>query len=182
MIEKKVLTNKLIKEIIKENYDIVIKKVTLITAGSAEIYKISSEKDYILKLYQSKYNKEQIDKEVNVINYLSNKKFIVPKYIKTKNNDYSVKVNNRYMILQECISGESKEKFEGNKEEIKECGYIHGLLVKELMNYKVEDIEIGDWYDFNKNKEKLQEIINLGNNEIVIKDLNERADRNEYKF
>lgn len=174
MIEKKVLTNKLIKEIIKQNYNIAVKKITLITSGSAEIYKITGDKDYILKLYQSKYSKEQIDKEVNVINYLSNKDFIVPRYIKTINNDYSVKINNRYMILQECIEGISKDKFMANKEQIKECGYIHGLLVKNLIDYNTEDIEDDDWYDFEKNKLKLQEIIDMGNNEIVIQDLNEK--------
>ena len=174
MIEKKVLNNKLIKEIIKQNYNIDVKKITLITGGSAEIYKITSDKDYILKLYQSKYSKEQIDKEVNVINYLGNKDFIVPKYIKTINNDYSVKINNRYMILQECIEGISKDKFMATPLQIEECGYIHGLLVKNLMEYNTEDMEDDDWYDFEKNKLKLQEIINLGNNEIVMNDLNEK--------
>lgn len=174
MIEKKVLNNKKIKEILKENYNIEAKKIELVTAGSAEIYKISSTSDYILKLYQSKYSKVEIDKEIDVINYLRNKNFIVPKYIKTISKEYSVKINNRYMILQECISGESKEKFMATTDEIKECGYIHGLLVKNLMDYKVDDVEEGNWYDFEDNKSKLQEIIDLGNNKIVINDLNEK--------
>ena len=38
----------------------------------------------------------------------------------------------------------------------------------------LEDIEEGNWYDFEKNKLKLQEIIDMGNNEIVIQDLNEK--------
>lgn len=176
MIEKKVLNNKIIKEILKENYNIKANKIQLVTTGSAEIYKISSTKDYILKLYQSKYSKVEIDKEIDVINYLRGKDFIVPSYIKTISNEYSIKINNRYMILQECIKGESKEKFMASIEEIKECGYIHGLLVKNLIDYKVEDIEEGNWYDFEKNKAKLQEVIALGNNKIVIDDLNEKID------
>lgn len=176
MIEKKVLNSRKIKEILKENYNIEVDKIKLITKGSAEIYKISSRKDYILKLYQTKYSKKEIDKEIDVINYLKRKKFIVPKYIKTLNNEYSVKIDNRYMILQEYISGKSKEKFMATKNEIKECGYIHGLLVKNLMNYSVEEVEEGNWYDFDKNIQKLNEIIKMGDNELVINDLNEKID------
>lgn len=174
MIEKKMLNDKKIKKILKENYNIKTKKIELITAGSAEIYKISSTSKYILKLYQSKYSKPEIDKEIDVINYLRNKNFIVPKYVKTISNEYSVKINNRYLILQECISGETKEKFMATTKEIKECGYIHGLLVKNLMDYKTNNVEEGNWYDFKNNISKLQQIINSGNNEIVINDLNEK--------
>lgn len=174
MIEKKILNNKKIREILKENYNIEVDNIILITKGSAEIYKISSENSYILKLYQTKYSKEEIEKEINVISYLNKKKFIVPKYVKTKDNKYYVKIENRYMIIQEYISGKSKEKFMATKEQLKECGYIHGLLVKNLLDYKVDEIEIGDWYDFEKNKNKLKEVIELGTNEIVINDLNEK--------
>lgn len=73
MIEKKMLNDKKIKKILKENYNTKTKKIELIIAGSAEIYKISSTSKYILKLYQSKYSKAEIDKEIDVINYLRKK-------------------------------------------------------------------------------------------------------------
>lgn len=174
MIEKKVLNNDIIKSLLKDYYGINVAKIILINKGSAEIYKITSDKEYVLKLYQSKYGEMEINREIDVINYLKNKKFIVPKYIKTKDNRYSVKYLNRYMILTEYIYGKTKDKFNATKKEICECGHIHGLLVKELIDYKTNVIENANWFDFDLNISKLNELINAGNNEVIINDLKDK--------
>ena len=173
MIEKKVLNKTKIKKIFKDYYNIKVNDIQLVSGGSAEIYKVDN---YILKLYQKKYNEEQISKEVNVINYLKNREFKVPNYLKTIDDKYLVKVDDRYLIVQEFINGITKDKFMATKKEIKECGYLHGLLVKNLMDYKVDDKEDGNWYDFNSNIEKLNEIIKLGNNKLIVSDLSKKIE------
>ena len=173
MIEKKVLNKTKIKKILKDYYNIKVNDIQLVSGGSAEIYKVDN---YILKLYQKKYNEEQISKEVNVINYLKNGEFKVPNYLKTIDDKYLVKVDDRYLIVQEFINGITKDKFMATKKEIKECGYLHGLLVKNLMDYKVDDKEDGNWYDFNSNIEKLNEIIKFGNNKLIVSDLSKKIE------
>lgn len=173
MIEKKVLNKVKIRNLFKDYYGIKVNNIDIVSGGSAEIYKVDN---YILKLYQKKYNENDIRKEIDVINYLKNKEFKVPTYIKTINNDYLVKIEDRYLIVQEYIEGVTKDKFMATKKEIKECGFLHGLLVKNLMDYKVDTFEDGNWYDFDKNKEKLQNIIDLGNNKLIINDLNKKIE------
>ena len=92
VIEKKVLNKTKIKKIFKDYYNIKVNDIQLVSGGSAEIYKVDN---YILKLYQKKYNEEQISKEVNVINYLKNREFKVPNYLKTIDDKYLVKVDDR---------------------------------------------------------------------------------------
>ena len=172
MIEKKVLNKTKIKNIFKENYNIKVNNIELLNGGSAEIYKVDN---YVLKLYQKKYTANDIEKEVNVISYLKDK-MKVPTYLKTVNDKYLVKIDDRYLVVQKFIPGITKDKFMATKKEIKECGYIHGLLVKNLMDYKTNDKEESDWYDFDKNIKKLNEIIKLGNNKLIISDLTKKID------
>lgn len=174
MIEKRVLSNEQIRGILQEYYDIKVKDIIIVGGGSAEIYKIISNKVYILKLYQSKYSKEQVQKEINVINYLHNESFAVPTLIKTKNRDFFVLIENRVMTLQKFINGSCREKFEASLDEIKECGYLHGLLVKKLQNYDTNVVENADWFDFDSNIKKLQKIVEMGDNPIVVHDLNDK--------
>ena len=173
MIEKKVLNKNKIKRIFKDYYNLKVNNIDLVSGGSAEIYKVDN---YILKLYQKKYTEKEISREAQVINYLKDKNFKVPNYLKTIDEKYLVKYEDRYLIVQEFINGTTKEKFMATKKEIKECGYLHGLLVKNLIDYKSDTIEEGNWYDFGKNKEKLEEIIKLGNNKIIVSDLTKKIE------
>lgn len=172
MIEKKSLTKKEIIEIFEYYYNIKVKEIVLLKGGSAEIYKIDNK--YILKLFQSKYKEADILKEIDIITYLNDSKIATPKYLITTDNKKIVNIKDRYLIVQNFIEGTTKDKFEATKEEIKECGYMHGLLVKELLDYKTKEVEKEDWYDFNENIYKLQSIIEKGNNEIVTNDLNKK--------
>lgn len=174
MIEKRVLSNERICSILQEFYDIKVKNIEAVGGGSAEIYKIISDNVYILKLYQSKYKIEEVKKEIDVINYLHNDSFIVPTFLKNKHNEFFVIIENRVMTLQKFISGISREKFEANLNEIKECGYLHGLLVKKLQNYSTDSVENADWFDFDLNIKKLQKVIEMGDNPLIVKDLTDK--------
>ena len=87
MLEKSVFTEEELKKFIKEEYDIDVNNIRKINVGSANIYSINNDK-YILKEFQSKYNENEIIKEINVINHLRKNNLLVPKYIETKNNKY----------------------------------------------------------------------------------------------
>lgn len=172
MIEKRLLNKTKIRKLFRDEYSLNAKNIELVSSGSAEIYKIDNE--YILKLFQSKYTKKEILKEVKVINYLKKKNIPVPTYVKTNKNDYVVKIENRFLIVQYYIDGKTKDKFEGTIDEIKECGYLHGLIVKSLLGYKNVQIDKMDWYNKKENIAKIKKIIKMGNNKLIKEDLNKK--------
>lgn len=172
MIEKRLLNKTKIRKLFRDEYNLNAKNIELVSSGSAEIYKIDNK--YILKLFQSKYNKKEILKEVKVINYLKKKNIPVPTYVKTNKNDYVVKIENRFLIVQYYIDGKTKDKFEGTIDEIKECGYLHGLIVKSLLGYKNVQIDKMDWYNKKENIAKIKKIIKMGNNKLIKEDLNKK--------
>ena len=87
MIEETVFTNEKIIEVVKKNYNIDVYQVEKLNRGSANLYSLNENK-YILKEFQTKYTKEEIDKEINIINHLKKDNIPVPEYIKTITGEY----------------------------------------------------------------------------------------------
>ena len=173
VIEKRVLNKTKIRTLLEERYHLKVKNIELIHGGSAEIYHVD---DYILKLYQKKYGEKEICREIQVIEYLKARGFKVPVYLKTVSGDSFVKVEDRILIVQHYISGEVKEKFMATKKEIQECGYLHGLMVKTLMDYDTMEVEGKDWFDVPKSIEKLKNAIQLGNHPMIVTDLKKKIE------
>lgn len=127
MLEKSVFTNK--KEtinFIKEKYGINVTNIKRINRGSANIYSLNND-EYILKEFQSKYTKEEIEKEITIINHLKKDDIKVPSYIKT----YSL-YKDKVVIIQKFIEGYTLNRNEGNYEQTIECAKVYGMIVKSL--------------------------------------------------
>ena len=88
MIEDTIFTNKKIIEVVKRIYNIDIYRVEKLNRGSANLYSLNENK-YILKEFQTKYTKEEIDKEIIIINHLKKDHIPVPEYLKTITGEYS---------------------------------------------------------------------------------------------
>lgn len=137
MLEKSVFTNK--KEIInfvKEEYGINVTNIKIINRGSANIYSLNND-EYILKEFQSKYTKEEIEKEITIINHLKKDDIKVPSYIKTINDTYYSLYKNKVIIIQEFIEGYTLDRNEGNYEQTIECAKVYGMIVKSLENLDI---------------------------------------------
>ena len=105
MIEKTVFeNNEEIIKYVKNNYGLEITKVKKINRGSANIYSLNNDK-YILKEFQSKYSKIEIDREIEVINHLRKFDIKVPEYIKTLNGRYDDVYKSKTIIIQYFIEG-----------------------------------------------------------------------------
>ena len=105
MLEKSVFTNK--KEIInfvKEKYGINVTDIKIIDRGSANIYSLNKD-EYVLKEFQSKYTKDEIEKEIIIINHLKKDDIKVPSYIKTINDTYYSLYKDKVIIIQKFIEG-----------------------------------------------------------------------------
>ena len=71
MVEKTEFTEDTIKSEVKKHYGIKVNDIKVINGGSANIYKLTSNKGdkYILKEFQSKFSEKTILKEINIINF-----------------------------------------------------------------------------------------------------------------
>ena len=137
MLEKSVFINK--KEIInfvKEKYRINVTNIKIINRGSANIYSLNND-EYILKEFQSKYTKEEIEKEITIINHLKKDDIKVPSYIKTINDTYYSLYKNKVIIIQKFIEGYTLDRNEGNYEQTIECAKVYGMIVKSLENLDI---------------------------------------------
>ncbi len=148
MIEKTVFKNS--KEIIlyvKKVYGLNIYSVRKINRGSANIYSLNDDK-YILKEFQSKYSKTEVDKEIKVINHLKNFDIKVPEYIKTINGKYNNLYKNKTIIIQYFIEGYTLKVNEGDYKQTIECADYYGKIVSALKSLPIElpDANLSNWY------------------------------------
>ena len=156
MIEETVFTNGKIIELVKKIYNIDVYQVKKLNRGSANLYSLNENK-YILKEFQTKYTKEEIDKEIIIINHLKKDNIPVPKYIKTITGEYSFIYENRIIIVQKFIDGYTIESNTGNYEQILESAEYLGKIIKSLATLKVKlpSNDVSSWYS----KETINESI-----------------------
>jgi len=166
-----------LKDIVKSNYGIKITSIKKINRGSANIYSLNNNK-YILKEFQSNYKKEDIIKEITVINHLKKNKIKVPKYIKTLKGDSYFFYKDKYIILQKYIDGYTKEQNTGNINETLESAKYLGKIVKALksLNYNLNKIDYLGWL----NTETLNNAINKYKSLIKNLDLKNELDKKIY--
>lgn len=166
MIEQTVFENiEEIKEYVKNKYGFTFKNVKKIKRGSANIYNLDNDK-YILKEFQSKYSKEEIDKEIEVINHLKKHRIKVPIYIKTKGGNYSDVYKEKVIIIQKFIKGNVLGNNCGDYEQTIECAKVYGKIVKALKTLPIElsSSDLSGWYSkesFDMSIKKHQKLLNM---------------------
>ncbi len=147
MMEKTIFTKQKIVDVVKKVYDIEVYQVKKINRGSANIYLLNENK-YILKEFQTKYKKEEIAKEIIVINHLKKDNIPVPEYIKSVSGESCFVYENRVIIMQKFIEGYTIESNSGNYNQILESAEYLGKIIKSLETLKVElpNNDISSWY------------------------------------
>ena len=183
MLEKSLLNKRIIIKLLKDKYGLNINSVRKINKGSANIYKIIDNNNelYILKEFQLKYNKDDIDKEISIIRFLKDKGLKVPKYNKLLNGKYSFINEGHIVVLQQFIEGYSKSKNKGTMEQTIESATYLGKIVKELENYPHEiNFKKENWFNlnFDTSIENYKKLINMVKEDKykdkIIDDLNEK--------
>lgn len=187
MIEETVFTNKKIIEIVKKVYDIDIYQVEKLNRGSANLYSLNRNK-YILKEFQTKYTKEEINKEIKIINHLKKDNIPVPEYIKTTTGEYSFIYENRVIIMQKFIEGYTIESNSGNYEQVLESAEYLGKIIKSLatLKDKLPNNDVSSWYSkktINESidkQEKLLKKISVENYPQIYKDFMDKISMLKY--
>ncbi len=147
MIEETVLTKEKIIELVKKHYNIDIYNIKKLDRGSANLYSLNNDK-YILKEFQTKYSKEEIEKEVTIINHLRKDNVPVPEYVRTITNEYSFIYKNRVIIMQNYIKGYTIASNTGSNSQILESAKYLGEIVKSLdsLELQLPCNDISSWY------------------------------------
>ncbi|MGM9876506.1 MAG: phosphotransferase [Bacilli bacterium] len=163
MIEETVFTNEKIIEVVKNIYNIDVYQVEKLNRGSANLYSLNANK-YIFKEFQTKYTKEEIDKEIIIINHLKEDDIPVPEYVKTISGEYSFVYENRIVIMQKFIDGYTMESNTGNYDQILESAEYLGKIIKSLETLKIElpSNDVSSWYSketINESIEKQQKLL-----------------------
>ena len=135
-VEKSFLNYDKIKQIMLENYGIVINKVNKVNRGSANIYDISSGSNhFVLKEFQEKIDIEKVKIEYSVIKHLKKYNISTPDYIFTKKGNIYCNNSNRIIIIQKFVSGKVADLNTSSKEQIIESVQMYGKIVNALENY-----------------------------------------------
>ena len=136
-IQKSNLNYEKIGKILKEKYGMLPDEVAEVNRGTANIFKIKTEKgNFILKEFNEKRTVESVEKETNIINFLKKRNINVPQYIKTVNDKFYIENEGRIIILQEFVDGYTMENntVEDYKRII-ESATLLGKVSKELREY-----------------------------------------------
>ena len=146
-MEETVFTEKKIIEVVKKKYNIDIHQVEKLNRGSANLYSLNDNK-YILKEFQSKYTRTEIEKEINIINHLQKDKIPVPEYLKTVDGNYSFIYEKKVIIMQKYIDGYTIESNTGNYNQVIESAEYLGKIVKSLSSLESDlpTNDVTEWY------------------------------------
>ena len=141
--EKTKLTKEKIIDIVTNDYGLLgTIEINYINRGTANIFKITVDgKNYILKEFNSERTLKYIEKEINIINYLSTKGISVPKYLQLKNGEYYTNIEDRIIIMQEFVEGEILEDNSAEYDKLIKSAELLGKLIKALEQYPDLDDE-----------------------------------------
>ena len=142
MVEKTEFTEDTIKSEVKKHYGMKINDIKVVNGGSANIYKITSDKGdkYILKEFQSKFSGKTILKEINIINFLRDKGLSVPEYVTCLDEKQYFEYNDKTVIIQKFIDGSTQGNYSGSEEQMLESAKYLGIIVNALEDYPYDDM------------------------------------------
>lgn len=98
------MNDNILKEIIKESYEIQINNITKnFDSTDGNVYLIKSNNNtYIFKMYNSLKHTQSM---INLHNFLNENDFYVPKIITTLNKEYYKKYNDKYIVMYSFLEG-----------------------------------------------------------------------------
>lgn len=138
ILTKQELPSVTLKELLKK-FDLgTIKKIKPLATSGNIAYIISTiKKNYLLRLSPLGFrwrSKQEIDAELEIINYLIKKRFPVPKPITAKNGGQIISWGNHFGYLREFIN--AKPKLNPNLEKVKQFGELLGIFHNLIDDYK----------------------------------------------
>ena len=107
-LEKSVLDSEKIRDILAGEYGLHLIDSKSLALGSANCHKVHcKEGDFFFKEYQSDFKKETVDREAEIVEYLSSKDFPVAVFVKTVNDQNCIVYEGHVISIQEYLEGQT---------------------------------------------------------------------------
>jgi len=158
MLAKQKLPPIVLKKLLEKFNLGVIKKVKpLATSGNISYIVNINKKNYLLRLSPSGFRRrseQEIDAELEIINYLFKKNFPVAQPITTKNGKQIISWKNHFGYLREFV--DAKPKLNPTSEEVEQFGELLGVFHNLISNYKTKHKRRHIW-DLNESKKNFKQ-------------------------
>lgn len=147
-LEKTILTSESITRLLKENYGIEVSSIEKLRLGSANCYRISDGSQYyFLKEFQRGFSGEDLTREAQLVNFLSERNIPVARFFLTKSGASYIVFQEHLICLEEYISGNTCDYDNFPKALLPEAAQMLGKLHLALQNYPLAE-EMGKaWLD-----------------------------------
>lgn len=166
-IQKSVLSNDIIGTFLIAQYNISPNSIANMSLGTANCYRISAAQgEYFLKEYQETFSESDLKQEIELNNYLINSSFPTAKIVSDKNGNYYSFFKDRFISVQEFVSGVSYVNHDLPDGFLYQAAEILGKLHNTLKNYGLPTDMGCDWVndlDIKKALCAYDELIELAN-------------------
>lgn len=147
MLIKQKLPSAILKKLL-DKFDLgTIKKTKpLPTSGNISYIVYTSKKKYLLRLSPRGFkwrSRQEIDAELEIINYLLKNKFPAPKPITAKNGERIIYWNNHFGYLREFIN--ARPKLNPTPNEVNQFGELLGRFHNLVLNYRTKHTRKHIW-------------------------------------
>lgn len=135
-LEKSVLNESVISDLLLNNYGISPLSVTKLKLGTANCFQIyDGNKYYFLKEFQSDISEDEVVREAKLLEYLSDAEFPVTRFYKTLHNEFVIKYQDHILCLEEYIEGQTYGYNDLPLELLPKVGRMLGKLHQALKDY-----------------------------------------------
>lgn len=147
-LEKTVLVTGDVERLLREKYGLQVKSVRSLGMGTANCRAVNcGAGDFFLKEYQSRFTREEIERECALTEFLCGRGFPAVRLMPLLDGTYCFSYNDRLFCLQEYIAGEVFDKGALDGERLREMGKCLGRLHAVLRDYPLPRGMGSDWLD-----------------------------------
>lgn len=147
-LEKSVLTEPIISNLLSTHYGIFPLSVNKLKLGTANCFQVyDGNKYYFLKEFQSDILEEEVVREAKLLEYLSDAEFPVTRFYKTIHNEFVIKYQNHIICLEEYIEGHTYGYNDLPLDLLPKVGRMLGKLHRVLQDYPLPIGMAEHWLD-----------------------------------
>lgn len=135
-LEKSVLNETVIYDLLLQNYGISISSVEKLKLGTANCFRVhDGSKYYFLKEFQSSFSADTVIQEAKLLDFISLAGIPTTCFYKTVSNDFVIHYQSRIICLEEYIDGQTYDYNDLPPHLLPKVGAMLGMLHRALKDY-----------------------------------------------
>ncbi len=164
-LERSLLNEQLILKLLKEHWNIPATQAEKLPLGSANCYRVSSEKEqYFLKEFQSDFQADDITREASLTNYLLEHGIPTARFLPTISGQMYIIYEGHCICLEEYIVGKPFGYYDFPKKFLKKEAAMLGRIHQCLSEYDLPKGMEENWiqsFSVSETKEKYDELLDI---------------------